>query len=47
MRRQNEASAELSWLQDGQRLGSPVAPVTTTPYAGGGSSIALLERAAE
>src|SRR5229473_1489886 len=32
---QNEASPGLSWLQDGQRIGSPVA-VTTTPCADGG-----------
>src|SRR3984893_17346364 len=30
---QNEASPGLLWLQDGQRIGSPLAPVTTTPCA--------------
>src|SRR5262249_5247592 len=44
---QNEASVGLSWLQDGQRIGSPVASVTTTPRADGGRSTVLLEFAAE
>src|SRR5713226_9345724 len=38
---QNEASLGLSWLQDGQRIGSPVAPVTTTPCADGGRRMVL------
>src|SRR5216684_1766430 len=38
---QNEASPGLSWLQDGQRIGSPVAPVTTTPCADGGRRTVL------
>jgi hypothetical protein len=38
---QHEASAVLSWLPDEQRIGSPVAPVTTTPCADGGSSTML------
>src|SRR6266851_2846864 len=38
---QNEASPGLSWWQDGQRIGSPVAPVTTTPCANGGRRTVL------
>src|SRR6266849_7638491 len=38
---QNEASPGLSRLQDGQRIGSPVAPVTTTPCADGGRRTVL------
>src|SRR5246127_2642083 len=34
---QNEASTGLSWLQDGQRIGSPVAPITTTPWTAEGA----------
>jgi hypothetical protein len=42
---QNGASAVLSWLQDGQRIESPVTPITTTLCADGGRSGVLLEQA--
>ena len=43
---QNKASVLLSWLQDGQRIWSPVAPVTTTPRAEDGNIPGALAGAA-
>src|ERR1700722_822382 len=44
---QNEASTGLSWLQDGQSIGPPATPISTTPCAAVGRSRVLSEQAAE